>query len=99
MLKVANIGQSAVLTVKIDPVPYHKFISDLKTHIIDVNFSLKALWLKQQRTASDRGRLSCSQSIHNVAQRQARIHDVFKNNDMPVLQWLVDIQGHLDFTR
>src|SRR5256885_1886756 len=99
MFDVADIRQAAPFSGEVDPVADYKFLPDLESKVIHIDLGFQAFRFEKERDAFERSRPPGFESVHDVAQRQARIDDILDHDDMAVLQGLVHVKRKLYFAR
>ena len=82
----ADEGQVAELAGIVETVSDDESVLDLESDVFDLDVDLAAAGLAQQAGGSQRFRIAGAQNVLQIMQRQARIDDVFDDNDVAALK-------------
>ena len=84
-------GKVAELTGVVEAVADDELVLDLESDIFDLDVDLAAAGLAQQAGGPQDFRVAGAQDILQVVQREARVDDVFDDNDVAALQRRVEV--------
>src|SRR5437763_9337265 len=91
-----NIREIAVFFGVIESVADHKFVRNLKSHVIAFQGKLAARGFIQQGGDLEAARLPRHEQLFQVRHGQASVKDVLDENYILVLHALIDVFGELD---
>src|SRR5687768_1145748 len=95
----ADIREIAILFRVVETVADHKSIFDLEADVLDFDIDLTPGRLAEQTRRAQRLRPAGAEDLLQVGEGQARVDDVFDNNDVPAVQGGVEIFQQPDLSR
>src|ERR1039458_2720909 len=93
----ADVVEIAIFLGVVQTVTHYEFVGNLESHVVDVDGAQAAFGLVEQRGDADGVGLALIEQMHEVVESDARIDDVFDDQDVGPFQRNVEVLRDLDF--